>query len=109
MHRVVSPASLAIKSNYSKRSFSGVFGKSEIKANASVTRDFSPSRCKDNEKSVNESNFRKKFAKKVAYLTKKQYICNRKQEDSRIRQSESSDNRTRRHPVDLLAGHLFYI
>ena len=26
---------------------------------------------------------------------------------SRIRQSESSDNRTRRHPVDLLAGHLF--
>ena len=35
-------ASLAIKSNYSNRSFSGVFGKCEIKANASVTRDFSP-------------------------------------------------------------------
>ena len=29
--------------------------------------------------------------------------------NSRIRQSESNDNRTRRHPVDLLAGHLFYI
>ena len=28
--------------------------------------------------------------------------------DSRIRQSESNDNRTRRHPVDLLAGHLLY-
>jgi len=26
--------------------------------------------------------------------------------DTRIRQSESNDNRTRRHPVDLLAGHL---
>ncbi len=24
-----------------------------------------------------------------------------------ITQSESNDNRTRRHPVDLLAGHLF--
>ena len=23
------------------------------------------------------------------------------------RQSESNDNRTRRHPIDLLAGHLF--
>ena len=31
----------------------------------------------------------------------------RKYEDSRIRQSESNDNRTRRHPVDLLAGHFF--
>ena len=39
---VASPASLAIKSNYSKRRFSGVFGKCEIKANASATRDFSP-------------------------------------------------------------------
>ena len=29
-------------------------------------------------------------------------------EDPRIIQSESNDNRTRRHPVDLLAGHLFY-
>ncbi len=32
-----------------------------------------------------------------------------KHEDFRIRQSESNDNRTRRHPVDLLAGHFFYI
>ena len=67
-----------------------------------------PSRCKDNENLAIVINFRKKFAKKVAELTKKHYICTRKNEDSRIRQSESNDNRTRRHPVDLLAGHLLY-
>jgi hypothetical protein len=66
-----------------------------------------PSRCKDSEKTANESNFRKKNAVKVVELTKKHYICTRNEEDSRIRQSESNDNRTRRHPVDLLAGHLF--
>jgi len=43
----------------------------------------------------------------LAYLKKKHYFCSRNEEDSRIRQSESSDNRTRRHPVDLLAGHFF--
>ena len=48
-----------------------------------------------------------KTPQKVAELRKKHYICTRKYEDSRIRQSESNDNRTRRHPVDLLAGHLF--
>ena len=41
-YKVTFLASLAIKSNYSNRSFSGVFGKCEIKANASVARDFSP-------------------------------------------------------------------
>ena len=67
-----------------------------------------PSRCKDSEKKVCVSNFSKKFAEKVAESPKKHYICTRNEEDSRIRQSESNDNRTRRHPVDLLAGHLFY-
>ena len=52
--------------------------------------------------------FLRKTSKKVAELRKKRYICTRKQEDSRIRQSESNDNRTRRHPVELLAGHLLY-
>ena len=66
-----------------------------------------PSRCKYSEKTANESNFRKKNAVKVVELTKKHYICTRNEEDSWIRQSESNDNRTRRHPVDLLAGHLF--
>ncbi len=32
-----------------------------------------PSRCKYSKKMANESNFRKKFAKKVAELTKKLY------------------------------------
>jgi len=68
-----------------------------------------PSRCKGNENFANVINFHKNFTKIVAELTKKHYICTRKYEDSRIRQSESNDNRTRRHPVDLLAGHLVYI
>ena len=51
--------------------------------------------------------FLKKNFKKVWYLRKKHYIRRRNNEDSRIRQSESNDNRTRRHPVDLLAGHFF--
>ena len=67
-----------------------------------------PSRCKYSKKSSNESNDSKKFTQKVAELTKKHYICTQNEEDSRIRQSESNDNRTRRHPVDLLAGHLLH-
>jgi len=39
--------------------------------------------------------------------TKKHCIYTRNEEDSRIRYSGTNDNRTRRHPVDLLAGHLF--
>ena len=66
-----------------------------------------PSRCKDNNYFANYIFNLEKSAKKVAELRKKHYICTRKYEDSRIRQSESNDNRTRRHPVDLLAGHLF--
>ena len=53
-------------------------------------------------------NFSKKNAEKVAEL-KKHYIFIRNEEDSRTRQSKSNDNRTRQHPVDLLAGHLLYI
>ena len=53
---------------------------------------------------ANGSDYRKKFAEKVAQLTKKHYIGTQNEEDSRIRQSESNDNRTRRHPVDLLAA-----
>ena len=34
-----------------------------------------PSRCKDNENLAIVINFRKKFAKIVAELTKKHYIC----------------------------------
>ena len=66
-----------------------------------------PSRCKDNENLAIVINFSKKFAKIVAELTKKHYICTRKYEDSRISRPKLNDNRTRRHPVDLLAGHLF--
>ena len=57
---------------------------------------------------TNSQSFRQKFAQKVAELRKKHYICTRKQEDISDIVSESNDNRTRRHPVDLLAGHLFY-
>ena len=65
------------------------------------------SRCKDTTFFNKYSTLQKKFIEKVAEMRKKRYICTHKQKDSRIRQSESNDNRTRRHPVDLLAGHLF--
>lgn len=48
----------------------------------------------------------RKIAKKSCIFSKKHYVCTRNEEDSRIRQSGTNDNRTRRHPVDLLAGHL---
>ena len=49
-----------------------------------------------------------KIFEKFGLFKKLCYLCPQNYEDSRIRQSESNDNRTRRHPVDLLAGHLFY-
>ncbi len=49
-----------------------------------------------------------KITSKRCRIEKKHYIYTRKHEDSWIRLSESNDNKTRRHPVDLLAGHLFY-
>ena len=58
---VASLASLTIKSNYSKRSFSGVFGKCEIKANASAAQDFSP---KPTAKIYNNFEMTKKKARK---------------------------------------------
>ena len=65
------------------------------------------SRWQNYKKNSRKSSFLIKIFKKIAFLKKMCYICSRKNEDSRIRQSESNDNRTRRHPVDLLAGHLF--
>lgn len=47
-----------------------------------------------------------KIFEKFGLFKKLCYLCFQKYEDSRIRQSESNDNRTRRHPVELLAGHL---
>ena len=66
------------------------------------------SRWQNYEKNSRKSSFLIKIFEKFALLKKMYYICSRKYEDSRIRQSESNDNRTRRHPVDLLAGHFFY-
>jgi len=63
-------ASLAIKSNYSIRSFSGVFGKCEIKANASTARDFSPSRYKDSKKSANRQKHESNLQKNLQILRK---------------------------------------
>ena len=51
--------------------------------------------CKKNIEILYNSEKNIKFAHKIT-------------KDSRIRQSGSKDNRTRRHPVELLAGHLFY-
>jgi hypothetical protein len=60
---------------------------------------------KDTKKSKCFSFLRKNF-KKNWMFKKKALNLHTRYEDSRIRQSESNDNRTRRHPVDLLAGHL---
>ena len=54
------------------------------------------------------NDFSKKSAKKVAELPKKHYICSRNNDDSRTSQSKSNNNRTSRHPVDLLAGNYYY-
>lgn len=51
--------------------------------------------------------FEKKLQKNWMFK-KKALNLHTRYEDPRIIQSESNDNRTRRHPVDLLAGHLFY-
>ena len=63
-------------------------------------------RCKDSENLAELKPFSEKTYENLAQFKKIYYLCPRNYEDSRIRQSESNDNRTRRHPVDLLAGHL---
>ncbi|MBQ6209439.1 MAG: hypothetical protein IJK42_06675 [Prevotella sp.] len=62
---------------------------------------------KGEEKTEDLSHFAKKLIKILHIIRLYTTFVHETMKDSRIRQSDSNDNRTRQHPVDLLAGHFF--